>query len=293
MKALIVGYGNIGKRHYHNLINMKIPVHTTKTNDLKKSLIKYKPDVVFICNATSQHISSAIKVAQYGAHLFIEKPLSHSLHGTKRLNDLIIKKKIICMIGYNLRFHPSIINAKKIIESGTLGKIIYVHAEVGSYFPHWHTEQDYSLDFRTKKQYGGGVILDMTHEINYIDWLLNNTINQIHCFSKKANHLKMETENLADIFIKARSITGLIHLDYLQQPGSRYFKIIGENGTIYYDLSVSNELYIKEIQHFLNCIRKRKKPINNYKESLRTLKIALAAKRSAENGGKNENIRDT
>ena len=83
MKGIIVGFGSIGKRHCKNIIN----------NSLEKCL-EYKPEIAFICDVTSKHVNTAIKLAKNNCHLFIEKPLSNSLHNIKKLVSIIEKKKV-------------------------------------------------------------------------------------------------------------------------------------------------------------------------------------------------------
>ena len=123
IKVLIVGYGSIGKRHLENFQqfkNIELMV-CTKRNDLqtlKKQGVNIvsslndglteKPDIGVVANESSLHIPTAIKLANNGLDLFLEKPLSHSLKNVEKLNSIIKKKKIITQMGYNFRFHPCI-----------------------------------------------------------------------------------------------------------------------------------------------------------------------------------------
>ena len=134
MKALIVGYGSIGKRHIQNLSNysdIEIIVCTKRKQDiflkknkckviksLKKS-ISENPDFAIISNVTSLHIETAIELANAGIHFLIEKPLSHNQNGVKKLLNVIKTKKLITLIGCHLRFHPCIIKIKEIITKAT------------------------------------------------------------------------------------------------------------------------------------------------------------------------------
>ena len=123
MKILVVGYGSIGKRHVNNLSSLltsKILVCTNREYDkflkkkdckifksLKKSIVE-KPKAALITNVTSEHVETAINLANAGINLFIEKPLSNSFSNVKKLIRVVKKKKIVTMIGCNLRFHPCI-----------------------------------------------------------------------------------------------------------------------------------------------------------------------------------------
>ena len=320
MKILVIGYGSIGKRHVNNLLNIKDIeiIVCTKNKDatnLKKNGIKVfpsiskslkeKPDVGIICNETSFHIKTAIQLAKQNCHLFIEKPVSDSLSGIKILMNLIKKKKLISMIGCDMRFHKCINKIKKIIDDGDLGKILSVRVENGSYLPLWHPWEDYRKSYASKKKLGGGVVLTLIHEIDYLYWFFGKT-NEVSAITEKVSNLEISVEDLANILLRfKKNIIAEIHLDYFQQPGSRSCKIIGTKGTIFWD-SNSNEIclynnlkkkwiskfkyknfqrnkqFVDELQYFLNCIKNKKQTINPINDTgLEPLKISLAAKKSS------------
>ena len=150
MKALVIGYGSIGKRHIKNLStikNMKIIVNTKRDKDkfLKnincvaysslELCIKEKPDFAIICNETVYHVNTSIKLVKAGIHIFIEKPISNSLKNIKTLQNISDKNKIITHIGSVLHFHPCIKKVKEIIVKKELGRILSVNVENGSYLP--------------------------------------------------------------------------------------------------------------------------------------------------------------
>ena len=110
LKAIVVGYGSIGKRHVMNLLslpNMEVIIcskHAKSDLKLRKKCkvfdsleecIKEKPDIGFITNYTSHHVKTAIKLANAGIHLFIEKPLADSMHNISALTNLAKKKKLV------------------------------------------------------------------------------------------------------------------------------------------------------------------------------------------------------
>ena len=130
MKALVIGYGSIGKRHIENLSKipkMKIFVLTTRSYDdfLKtkkcfivksiKSAISHNPDFAIIANETNIHVKFAKILSKAGIHLFIEKPLSDSIRGINELSQTTYEKKLVTFMGFNFRFHPGIKIIKKLI----------------------------------------------------------------------------------------------------------------------------------------------------------------------------------
>lgn len=318
LKALIVGYGSIGKRHESNLRNLglrdifflrsargqKLPSDHFK--DLGKALAK-KPDIAIIANPTSLHVRAAAALAKYGIHLFIEKPLSHNEKGIAELIKIVENKKLVTMVGYNFRFHPQLMQIKKFIETGAIGKVFSGRVQVGQYLPDWHRREDYSIGYAARKSLGGGVILTLIHEIDYLSWLLGKP-KKVFCLADKVSNLKIDVEDVAEILIKYENgAIGEVHLDYLQRVPRRNLEIIGEEGTILWDYFAGeikvftvkdkkwtlyqiskdfdrNQMFVWEMKHFLDCVAKRKETAVPIIEGLESLKTALLAKQSAKTG---------
>ena len=314
MKILVVGYGSIGKRHVNNLLeigDVEIIIHTHRTdmdNKIKnkcrifKSLddcIDEKPVAAIISNVTSLHIETALKLASAGLHLFIEKPLSNNLENIEKLSNIVYDKKLITFMGYNLRFHNCIKKIKELLENNEIGKIISVNAESGSYLPDWHPGEDYTESYTSKENLGGGVILASVHEIDYLHWFFGE-VKELFAITGKFSDLKIEVDDLASVIMKfSNNVIAELHLDFYQKPDFRCCRIIGTNGTIYwdskdnvvevYDVKLKkwkekiniknyerNDMYLDEMKYFLDCINMNKNPNNDIKNGISTLKIALS-----------------
>jgi len=320
MKFLIIGCGSIGERHIRNLRNlsvdnilacdtnsdrlylMKEKYNTEIYKDLDEAL-KKNPDAVLVCTPPNLHIPIALKAVEHNAHIFIEKPISHNL---EKVDDFLTKadrKKLIVLVGYNLRFHPGIQLMKKMIDEGKIGRILSVRSEVGQYLPDWRPQQDYSKSYTAKVDMGGGIILDGSHEIDYLRWLFGE-VDQVFSFAEKISNLKVETEDTAEILIKfKKKILCEIHLDFIRPGYARNCEIIGEKGVIIWDYLEKkikiydqkdkrwkiikvpfepNDMYIEEIKHFINIIKTGGKSFIDGYEGKKTLTLALAAKESAK-----------
>lgn len=324
MKFLVVGCGSIGKRHIGNLKILSVgdviasdvrrdrcgeveEVYGIKTYlDLEEAL-EQKPDVVFIASPSSFHLLQALSAAKRECHLFIEKPLSHTLDGVDELIEIVIQKKLVALIGCNMRFHHSILLMKELLDSGSIGKVISARLQTGFYLPDWHPCDDYRDSYSANKRLGGGVILDGIHEIDYISWFLGD-VRQVFCFAGKFSDIKIDTEDMAEILLKFE--TGAIaevHLDYIQRTRGRSCQLIGDKGTIIWDQSEAavkfysagngywqvypepfdysiNDMYLKQMEHFLRCIKGEERSIQDVTEAKSVLKIALAARESARTG---------
>ncbi len=320
LKVAIIGYGSIGKRHVSNLLkisNVEIIICTKqkiKNPSIKKikivksisDCLKEKPDIGIISNESSHHIKDAIKLANGGIDLFIEKPLSSSLIGTKELLRIIRKKNLITQMGCQLRFHKCVKEIKRLISSKKLGKVISVRSECGSFLPDWHPNEDYSKSYAARKELGGGVVLTNIHEIDYLYWFFGN-VSKVFSITGNYSELKISADDLcAGILEFKNNIIAELHLDYFQKPDFRSCKIIGTKGTVIWDSNTNNVMlydnnknkwikilkwtkydrnlmFKEEIKHFLDCVKKRKTTINPIeKDGLDTLKIALAIIKSSK-----------
>jgi len=319
---LIVGYGSIGKRHFKNISkisNAKIVVLTKQKNLIElekngicvvnslKEALSHKPDVGFVTNETSFHVDTAIKLANNGMNLFLEKPLSHSMKNVNKLQKIIKKKKLITQIGCHMRFHPCIKKIKNILEKKSLGRIISVDIESSSYLPDWHPYEDYRFGYAARDDLGGGISLTSIHEIDLLYWFFGMP-QKVFSIIGKFSDLKVKTDDLSVMtFLLKNKIVGEVHLDYFQRPDFKSCKIKGTKGTLYWN-STSNELkifshrtqkwksllkiknfeknlmYVNEIKYFFNSLKNKHETMNNIDDGINTLQIILNAKKSSKFG---------
>ena len=315
-----MGYGSIGKRHIENLSklkNVQIIVCTKRNSDkflqekkcnIYESLtdcIRENPLFAIIANQTRFHMKTALRLAKEGIHMLIEKPLSHSLQGTKELLNVVNKKKLIVLMGCNFRFHPSFMLMKNIVLQGDLGRIISARVENGSFLPDWHPYENYQTNYAARTDLGGGAVLTCIHEIDYLYWFFGN-IRDVFSVTGKFSDLNIKAEDLSVIILKFKNnVIAEAHLDYFQQPSARNCKMIGTKGTLTWDMEKNtvkyynikskkwieklrlsnydiNTTYVDELLHLIECIKNKNKPLNDLKEGIYTLKVALTVKNSSK-----------
>ncbi len=338
MKILFIGLGGVGQRHLRNVHarfgdkatilayrvrNLRQTISPSLTIDKNTDFIeKYsvkvftdlgqalarKPDVAFICNPSSQHVPSCLAVAKAGSDFFVEKPLSSSLDDIDELMSVCQSKKLIGMVGFQLRFHPCYKLLKELISAQAIGNLLSVHAEVGEYLPDWHQYEDYRQTYASRKELGGGVVLSQIHEIDYL-YDLFGIPRRVVAFGGHLSNLEIDVEDIADVLLemnfRGRRLPVSLHMDYIQRPPSRSCKLIGESGKITMDLAglkvivekpgkgeevhdfggfERNQLFVDEIGHFFQCVASRQQPAVTVKDGFNSLRIALAVKRSMETG---------
>jgi len=320
LKIFVIGCGSIGERHIKNLKSLSTGnILTQDINSGQLSLVKekynietyediedgfdQKPDAVLVCTPPTMHIPIAMKAVDHNAHVFIEKPISHNLEKVDELISKAESKKLNVLVGYNLRFHSGIQLMKKMIDEGVIGNVLSAKAEFGQYLPDWRPGQDYRMGYSANKELGGGIILDASHEIDYLQWLIGN-IKKVACFAGKISNLDVNVEDTAEILLKfENNAIGGIHLDFTQRNYSRNCKLIGEKGTITWDYSDkivklylasekkwksfpvtadANHMYVQEMKHFLECINGKTKPLIDASIAKNVLEIALTIKESSK-----------
>src|SRR5215475_10799313 len=320
-RVLISGLGSIGRRHLVNLRQLGVQdilLHRRTMEplseapelpvfgDLEQALAS-RPDVVIISNPTAYHMQVAIPAAESGCNLFIEKPLSDSWDQVDRFLALVEKLKLVTLMGFDLRFDPGLRKVKSLLGQEAIGRIVAIQAQVGQYLPDWHPWEDYRQGVSASREKGGGVILDLIHELDYVSWLIG-PVGQVACFADRLTSLEIQTEDTAALLLRFENgAIGTLHLDYVQRIPSRTCRIIGEKGTIIWDAHAKavswcggehnkawqefkysacerNDRFLAEMVHLLCCLRGQESPQADAMTGGRVLKLALAAKESAAKG---------
>ena len=256
MDILIIGYGSAGKRHAKILSSFKLVKNIfIKTNQNINSRNKIKfikkinninPDLIIVANETYKHFETCkLLEKKYKRKIIItEKPLFHKYFNFRPKNNKFF-------VTYNLRFHPCL---KYIKKKFNLSKTFYVEAESSSYVPKWRKKTDYRKNYSAFSKKGGGVILDLSHEIDYIMWLFPHfKIQKI--LKKKISNLKIFSEDFALILGKIKKDQLIkIKLTYFNKSPRRSLIICLKNDIqIYADLIKSKiKIYKKNSFRTIN-----------------------------------------
>jgi predicted dehydrogenase len=323
VKGLIVGVGSIGKRHLRNLHAAGIDqlgacdADATQLSpliaefgirpftDLDVALGTLEPDFVFICTPPVFHVRQALEAVRAGAHVFIEKPLSNSLDNVDELVAETAARRRIVQVGYNLRFHVGLQEIKRLLDNDAVGRILWARIEVAQYLPDWRPGQDYRHSYTARRDLGGGIILDASHELDYAIWLLGQP-TEVMCMAGKVSDLQTDVEDCATVLLRfASGAQADVHMDFVQRGYARSCKLAGESGTVSWDYSAnqvrvykaetgsweetsyafkSNDMYVAEVRHFLECVTQATPPAVDLKQAKKVLEVSLAAKAAAAHG---------
>ncbi len=326
-RVLIVGFGSIGKRHY-SIIKRLLPESIVKIlrHSKNKSIpgddnflysiddaLAFLPQIAVIASPSPFHIHIAQTLAENKIHLLVEKPLSDKSTEVNRLIKTCLKNNLILSVGYNLRFLPSLQYFRNAIITSLIGRVLSVRSEVGQYLPSWRSEIDYKDSVSAQKRLGGGVLLELSHELDYLCWIFGD-IEWVTALLCKQSNLDIDVEDTAHLvigFVKSRhkyNIIGNLNMDFIRHDSTRKCFAIGEKSTLMWD-AVAGEVnlyepdkkkwinlfkdkitpddsYLEEWKDFLSCVYFNKKPLVSGRDGLKVIKIIEAVRLSANDNSK-------
>jgi predicted dehydrogenase len=329
MKILIAGLGSIGRRHLRNLLALGekdiLLYRTLRSNlpdeelsdfpvvtDLDEALDR-QPDAAIIANPTALHLETAIPAAQAGCHLLLEKPVSHTSEGIPALCQAVQQGGGKVLVGYQFRFHPGLAQLAAWISQDAIGRPLSFHAHWGEYLPDWHPWEDYRQGYSARSDLGGGVILTLSHPLDYLRWLLGE-VDALWAFAARSGGLEIDVEDTAEIGLHFQNgVIGSVHLDYNRRPPAHTLEITGTRGILRWDnqdgsaalyqaehgewqrLSPKkllgqerpferNDLFLAEMRHFLEMTRGEVEPACSLEDGVAALRLALGAQQSARQG---------
>jgi predicted dehydrogenase len=334
MKILIAGLGSIGRRHFRNLVALGekdlvlfrtnlstlpddelagYPVET----DLETALEKHRPGAVIVSNPTALHMDVAIPAARAGCAILLEKPIDGNLEKISTLRTAMAASGSRVLVGFQFRYHPTLQTARELIASGTLGRILTVHAHWGEYLPNWHPWEDYRRSYAARADLGGGVITTLTHPLDYLRFLLGD-IHALWSFNGHISTLDLEdVQDVAEIGLQfAGGAVGGVHVNFFQRPAVHRLEIVGSAGTLHWDNADGilshqkmaddfggiyaqptpaiaeqyappegferNQLFLAQTRHFLQVARGETEPVCTLEDGVRALEMALGAMQSQQ-----------
>jgi len=245
MKIMVVGCGSMGRRHAANARELGevavVEIHSSRLKQITAALgvtgfsdlndaLAWGPDFVVAATPTNMHLAVASRAVDAGAHVLVEKPISHSLAGVEDFLAKARQKNLRIHVVCNMRFHPAV----KSLRQGLtfVGRPFFARAHYGNYLPSMRPGADYRDLYCARASEGGGVLLDAIHEIDYLTWLFGS-VEAVKCESTRLSDLDIDSEDYAGIVLRHYSgVRSEVHLDYLQRLKRRGCEVVGSKGTV-------------------------------------------------------------
>ena len=291
LKVLVIGYGSIGKRHTKNLISLGInpyvltshPDNTDGIIFLQKLDEKMHFSHTIIATPTYLHYDNMVIVVENQGckNFLIEKPIEIDENQAKKIEFLADKHNLSVKVAYNMRFLKILQFIKDKIKEMKNFRIVKIFA--GQYLPDWRKDTDYRNSYSSSKEKGGGVDLDLSHELDYMIWLFGYPQEIIYKWSSKISSLEINSPDIFKALYRYPSFIVDVELDYIRKL-DRGIQIIGENELLLDVNFISKKLeferktfqneelfnfsnsYICELEEFLGKVKTNK--LTNLKEAI-------------------------
>jgi predicted dehydrogenase len=320
-KYLVVGAGNISKKHIDNIKTLKrnslvfnlsssgrnIDPQSNNADYFLRNFQEaheHKFNAVIIASPASFHIEHALFFSSLNIPLLIEKPLSDDLSKYKEASNILLDLNQKVKIAYNLRYLNSMIFFKNFLDKNLLGKIYSIQSEVGQNLINWRPKKNYKDTVSSNKKLGGGALLELSHELDYLTWIFGD-IEGVFCKFSNTNHFDIDVEDNVDSVLQTKSGVCInLHMDFLQNKAVRKCKVIGEMGTLDFDLLENriilyheneqlkivydenvfdqNQPYIDMLKDFLNSDTKKIDNLASLDEAKNVLAVIEAMRASSK-----------
>jgi predicted dehydrogenase len=304
MEVLIIGLGSIARKHINAIRTLQPEArifalrsgkkqdeleHIENIYDLNE--LHKKPTFAIISNPTNLHAEFIRKLAFRGIPMMIEKPALHSLVDSQELLTILKSKKSFTYVACNLRFHPCIQFLRDYLKQNR-SQVNEVSVYCGTYMPEWRSNVNFKEVYSANSAMGGGVHLDLIHELDYSIWLFGQPL-KFSGFQSNTSTLQIDAPDYAHYLLNYPSFNVSISLNYYRRDPKRVIEVVLEEETLTVDLiknkvfSSKNEIlyedsdftifdtYTAQLKYFLEKLLNKEVPMNTFEESLAILKIAL------------------
>jgi len=312
--VLIVGVGSIGERHVRCFqATGRVRLAVCETNDdLRRRVAEQygvrrsyasldealgdRHNAAVIATPAQLHVPMAIRLAQAGLHLLVEKPVSTSLDRIDELQEELRRRGRKAVVAYVLRFHPALHAMKRAIDAGRFGEPVQLVSIAGQHFPTYRPayREIYYADHAT----GGGAIQDaMTHMLNAGQWL----VGPVDSLVADAAHQVLEgvaVEDTVGLLARHGRVLASYSLNQHQAPNEWALTVVCRQGTARFELDAHrwrwmtepdgpwheetfgplqrDTMFVTQAGAFLDCVQDNAPPRCTLDEGIATLRANLA-----------------
>ena len=320
-RYLVIGSGSIARRHIKNLkvlfpdaevacasasgrvLTVQECGADTVFMSLGEALATSRPDFAVVASPSPWHLPQVRQLVAAGVPCLIEKPLANDYSTAAAEFQALRPFADRLEIAYNLRYLPSAQKMKHLVEEGVLGQVHSVLIDVGQYLPDWRPQSDYRLNVSARRELGGGVLLELSHELDYLTWLFGR-FDQAFCVLGQRGCLEINVEDSVDaVLTRDDGLVAAVHMDFLQRVVNRTCKVIGQNGTLLWNVATNsitwlapgkpetvlftdesydrNAMYVSEVKRFSLVAEGRLQPLVSLEDGLYVLGLIDAMLTSA------------
>ena len=319
-RVLFIGVGSIGERHLRCFgqtdradvaiceMNESLRVEIADRYRVEHAFAEFDeaivdpPDAAVICTPAHLHIPMAIRLAEAGVHLLIEKPLSIGLDGVTDLTRVVSKNDVIAAVAYTSRMNPLLSEMRREIRDERFGRPVQLTAIGGQHFPFYRPA--YREIYYNDRKTGGGAIQDaLTHTVNSAEWIIGPMTNVA---ADAAHHILegVEVEDTVHVIARHEEVQASYSLNQHQAPNESTMTVVCERGTARIEMHKHrwrwttkpdepwhdetrepierDSMFVSQANMFLDAIEKDAPVACSLEEGLQTLRANLAILRAAD-----------
>ncbi len=323
-RLLVIGNGSMARRHVRlsrqllpdadirvlrHRTDREISPYANGSMDVFEDIDQFEPEYVIVASPAPYHVGQVSKILKEGIKVLIEKPLSDSV---EKASALLQFSEMPILIGYNLRFSPSLQYFKKLLMEGVVGSVLSVRCEVGQFLPSWRPSTPTSDSVSVSKALGGGVLLELSHEIDYLVWIFGGICTVNASLSRQTDLVK-DVEDTAYLFMTSQTklsegpLCISLNMDLYRHDTTRFCVAIGETGSLKWDalrgtveffgqgsskgyvmfseLVEPDETYVSQLKFFFGKEFTADHQFATVREGVETLKVIDSARLSSNHEG--------
>jgi len=320
MRVAVIGLGSIGRRHTRvihsqypefGLVSVRsghgAPCSEDQLFERQFSTIEdainYGINLAIICSPATLHANHALYCINADVPVLIEKPLTANIDDALRFcenSKLPARAMHSSLVGYILRYEPAFAMLTSFINDGNFGEFRGAWIEARSYLPDWRPGQDYRNTVSARHDLGGGVLRELSHEIDY-GMELFGPFEKVIGIRNKVTSIGVAVDE--QVQIMAANKTGMavsIYLDFASRVPTRRMRAWFEGGEITWDLMAQtltttdvkgnidekatfidrDMLFVIQFNHFLDCVAGKVQPMCSVEEGIKVIKVIDAVEKS-------------
>ena len=313
-RIAVVGAGSIGRRHAGNFLSIGSEVTIQDVDagarDRARALFPAARVVetveqcvegtegVVICTPPDSHVAIGRTALDAGAHLLIEKPIAHNLHGLATLLRDCDRAGKAVVTAYNWRYWPPMHKVQELLKQGRIGDVLVARTEYSYDVTARYQGRPARQFYMSVAAQGGGAILDESHAVDYMRWHLGEAA-QVFALIDKISRLDQDTDDVCELVVRfKRGTLANLHMDLFSPVMHGHFEFIGERGIIRWDRPLNqvslyesaqerwevypfacqlNDMYVDEARHFIACMDGKAAPACDGWDGMKTLELCLGA----------------
>lgn len=302
MNVLFIGLGSIARKHIKalNSLGESVNLYALRSGTNNNSIegvqdiyswneVPVEISFAVVSSPTHQHLTALQECVKRNVPVFIEKPISDSLDGLEALAASMKERNLVSYVACNLRFLPVLIFLKKELDGKRINELT---AYCGSSLPDWRPGTDYRQSYSADEKKGGGVHMDLFHEIDYLVWIFKLPSSSKGVVRSRSS-LDINAADFAHYQLFYEQFTAMVTLNYYRKDPRRMVEIVFDNTTWQVDLLRNTiydsagekvfedreifigDTYKEQMRYFIDCLHSGKPIENDFHSSLEILKLAL------------------